>query len=415
MSEWKEYRLGDIVTILGGFAYKGEHIGHGEGLLLGMGCVSFKEKFLMSGARPYAGDCAERYYANPGDLVLATRQQSDNLPILGMPAIIPQELDGKKLIVGANLYRVSNNSDFSNKYLYWLLKSNAYVNHIASCKTGTTVSMITKSNVEDFVFKAPEKQERARIVSVLSSLDDKIDLLNRENATLEALAETLFRHYFIETPNPAWKEGKLGDYVIETIGGEWGTEVPEGESNMPVRCLRGADVADLNDGIATRTPLRYIKPSKFEKIKPNNGDIILEISGGTDTCSTGRVAYINDSVKHLFDYPIVFSNFCRLLRVKEEYMYFIYCYFRYLHKQGEFFNLENGSSGIHNLNYKAALYDDLGWPVPTDRKWVIEFGEKVKPYFDKINTNKKQSLSLSAQRDTLLPRLMSGEVKVTEL
>ena len=121
---------------------------------------------------------------------------------------------------------------------------------------------------------------------------------------------------------------------------------------------------------------------------------------------------VNENTASQIFYPIVFSNFCRLLRVKEEYTYFVYCYFRYLHKQGEFFNLENGSSGIHNLNYKAALYDDLGWPVPTDRKWVIEFGEKVKPYFDKINTNKKQIISLSAQCDTMLPRLMSGEVRV---
>lgn len=65
MGEWKEYKLGDIVSIASGFAYKGEHIGHGDKLLLGMGCVSFKEKFLISGARPYCGDCAERYLVNP--------------------------------------------------------------------------------------------------------------------------------------------------------------------------------------------------------------------------------------------------------------------------------------------------------------------------------------------------------------
>ena len=151
MTEWKEYKLGEIVSIASGFAYKGEHIGKGESLLLGMGCVSYKEKFLISGARPYAGDCAERYLANVGDIVLATRQQSDNLPILGMPAIIPEELKDKKLIVGANLYRVTNNSDFDNRYIYWLLKTPAYVKHIASCKTGTTVGMITKADIENLV------------------------------------------------------------------------------------------------------------------------------------------------------------------------------------------------------------------------------------------------------------------------
>jgi type I restriction enzyme S subunit len=384
MYNWKKYKLGEVVSIKYGKDHKNLNDGpypvYGSG-----GIMRYVDKYLYDKESiliPRKGSLNNIFYRDNAFWTVDTMFWSE----INTERVFPE-------------------------FLYYQLSLVDFEN----LNVGSAVPSLTIPIINDVDVSLPSLDEQKRIAGVLSSLDDKIDLLNRENATLEALAETLFRHYFIETPNPAWKEGKLGDYVIETIGGEWGTEVPEGESNMPVRCLRGADVADLNDGIATRTPLRYIKPSKFEKIKPNNGDIILEISGGTDTCSTGRVAYINDSVKHLFDYPIVFSNFCRLLRVKEEYMYFIYCYFRYLHKQGEFFNLENGSSGIHNLNYKAALYDDLGWPVPTDRKWVIEFGEKVKPYFDKINTNKKQSLSLSAQRDTLLPRLMSGEVKVTEL
>ncbi|MBQ7711263.1 MAG: restriction endonuclease subunit S [Bacteroidales bacterium] len=375
MSEWKEYRLGDIVTILGGFAYKGEHIGHGEGLLLGMGCVSFKEKFLMSGARPYAGDCAERYYANLGDLVLATRQQSDNLPILGMPAIIPQELDGKKLIVGANLYRVSNNSDFSNKYLYWLLKSNAYVNHIASCKTGTTVSMITKSNVEDFVFKAPEKQERARIVSVLSSLDDKIDLLNRENVTLEALAETLFRHYFIETPNPTWKEGKLGELINIGSG----------------KALKHSDF--VNDG-----PYPVLGANgeigRANEYLVNETDRVL-YTGRVGTL--GKVFRLERECAWLSDNTLVIKPKC----------HFNYVYF--LLKQANLQDLDVGST---QPLIRQSDVVDIDVIIPNDS--IIDVFEKeVSPLFEKIKSNQQQKQTLTAQRDALLPRLMSGEVKVT--
>lgn len=156
-------------------------IGYGENILLGMGCVSFKERFLQSSARTYAGDCADRYCANSGDIVLATRQQSDNLPILGRPAIIPDELSGKKIIIGANLYRVDNESDFSNEYICWLLKTPLYVNHIRSCQSGTAVRMITKANIEDFRFKAPGRKERDKISSFLKSLDDKIELNKRIN------------------------------------------------------------------------------------------------------------------------------------------------------------------------------------------------------------------------------------------
>ena len=381
MNNWKKYKLGEVVSI----KYGKDH------------------KNLNDGPYPvYGSGGIMRYvdnYLYDKESILIPRKGSLNNIFYR---------DNAFWTVDTMFWSEINTARVFPKFLYYQLSLVDFEN----LNVGSAVPSLTIPIINDVDVSLPSLEEQKRIAGVLSSLDDKIDLLNRENATLEALAETLFRHYFIENPDPTWKEGKLGDYIIETIGGEWGTETPEGESNMPVRCLRGADVADLNDGNATRTPLRYIKTSKYEKIKPNNGDIILEISGGTDTCSTGRVAYINDSVKQLFDYPIVFSNFCRLLRVKEEYTYFVYCYFRYLHKQGEFFNLENGSSGIHNLNYKAALYDDLGWPVPTDRKWVIEFGEKVKPYFDKINTNKKQIISLSAQCDTMLPRLMSGEVMV---
>jgi hypothetical protein len=120
MEEWKEFRLGDIISIAGGFAYKGDLIGKGQNYLLGMGCVSFNENFLDKGARQYDGDCPERYYATPGDIVLATRQQSDNMPILGMPAIIPSKYEGCKIIVGhLNTYIYDSfKKQLDNTYLY---------------------------------------------------------------------------------------------------------------------------------------------------------------------------------------------------------------------------------------------------------------------------------------------------------
>lgn len=405
MSEWKEYRLGELGTVITGKtpSSKNPEDWGNEMLFITPSDYHSYGKFATDSNRKLSSLGINRLKTKvlPPYSILVTCIGSDMGKVVmnKVPCISNQQINA---IIPFN----TTNGDF----LYYKIIS-IYETLRVYGGDGTAVPIVNKGDFEDIVVSMPPFEEQKRIAGVLGSLDDKIDLLNRENVTLEALAETLFRHYFIENPDPTWKEGKLGDYVIETIGGEWGKETPEGEYDMPVRCLRGADVADLNDGLAKRTPLRYIKRNKYDKIEPRNGDIILEISGGTDTCSTGRVAYINDDVKRLFDYPIVFSNFCRLLRVDECHSFFVYCFFRYLHKQGEFFNLENGSSGIHNLNYKAALYE-MDWSVPTDEKSVIEFNERVKPYFDKINANKKQILSLSAQRGTLLPRLMSGEVKV---
>jgi type I restriction enzyme S subunit len=266
----------------------------------------------------------------------------------------------------------------------------------------------------------PPLPEQHAIATILSSLDDKIDLLHRQNATLEAMAEAVFRQWFVVPINKIEVEGGLIDgfskctfekWINGTVGGEWGKETLEDEFTSAVNCIRGTDLANLNTGLPYRTPLRFVKPKKFESIEPKEGDIILEISGGTETQSTGRVCYINDDVKRLFDYPLVFSNFCRLLRVKKpEYSYFVYCYLQYLYNQDEFFNLENGSSGIKNLDYKALLFE-LEYPMPDDTL-AVAFHGRVVPFFKKINQNKSQIRTLTTLRDTLLPKLMSGEVRV---
>jgi type I restriction enzyme S subunit len=195
------------------------------------------------------------------------------------------------------------------------------------------------------------------------------------------------------------------------MGGEWGKEQPENDYQMQVQCIRGTDVADLEIGIAERTPTRFIQQKKFRNIEIKNGDLVMEISGGSDDQSTGRTVYINDDVKALFQHPLVFSNFCRLIRPKQvEYSFFLYSYIHHLYKQGDLFNLENGSSGIRNLNYKALLFE-LDFKLPK-KNHVEKYGKDVKSYFLKINKNKHQIHTLTRLRDALLPKLMSGEVRV---
>src|SRR5690606_27689824 len=152
---------------------------------------------------------------------------------------------------------------------------------------------------------------------------DKIELLHRQNTTLEKMAETLFRQWFVEEAKEEWEEGPFSKWIIETVGGEWGKESIEGEYNVAVNCIRGTDIADLNVGIPTKSPIRFVKEAKYKSIKPNEGDLIIEISGGTEKQSTGRICYINEQIKNLFNYPLVFSNFCRMIRVKKlEYSFF---------------------------------------------------------------------------------------------
>ena len=189
--EWETFKLEDLIEIKGGFSYKGKFIGEGDSLLLGMGCVSFSERFLQSGARKYSGECNANHLVKPGDLVIATRQQSENMPILGAPASIPNSLQGKKVIVGTNLYRVNNVSFFSNNLLFQLLRSSAYQNHIKANSKGTTVRMITKDAVELFEFQIPPKSLLEEYDREITALSEQIEHNNLENQTLTQLRDTL--------------------------------------------------------------------------------------------------------------------------------------------------------------------------------------------------------------------------------
>ncbi len=395
MSEWKEYKLGEIVSIASGFAYKGEYIGEGDSLLLGMGCVSYKEKFLLSGARPYAGDCSERYYAQAGDIVLATRQQSDNLPILGMPAIIPEELKDKKIIVGANLYRVTNNSDFDNKYIYWLLKTPAYVKHIASCKTGTTVGMITKADIENFFFTAPDRFGREQILETITSLDDKIDLLHRENATLEQMAETLFRQWFVVEAKEEWEEGKLGD-ILSVKGGTTPSTKEPNFWDGDIAWTSPRDVTTL-DGLYLFETEKKITQKGLEQISSGllpAGTLLM-----SSRAPVGVLAFA--------EIPLAINQgYIAILDDKGYSKEFVYLWLK-----TNMDVVHSYSNGSTFMEISKSAFKSIDIVIPPKEEVGI-FVEKIKPYFEKIRMNEIQIQTLIQTRDGLLPRLMSGEVKI---
>ena len=189
--DWKDGKLGDLIDIRSGYAYKGEYIGCGNSLLLGMGCVSYNVRFLNNGARLYAGDCPSGYLSNAGDIVVATRQQSDNMPILGAPAIIPHDLNDRNIIVGTNLYRVKNKSSLSNYCIYLLMRSDDYRNHIDACSKGSTVKMITKDSIESFPIMIPSDDYIAEHQDCFNIIDKKVINNNYQTHSLTKLRDTL--------------------------------------------------------------------------------------------------------------------------------------------------------------------------------------------------------------------------------
>ena len=405
MEEWKEYRLGDIISISGGFAYKGELIGSGDNYLLSMGCVSFSENFLDKGARQYAGESPDRFYAYPGDIVLATRQQSDNLPILGMPAIIPSKYEGHKMIVGANLYRVDiKDKSFNNRFLYWLLKTPSYVNHIRSCQSGTTVRMITKANIEDYIFYAPDKTTRDHISDFIWALDDKIEVNRKINENLEQQAQALFKSWFVDFEPfkdgefveselgmipKGWRVGTLSEIADITMGtspvGTSYNVTGDGEVFYQGRAEFGFRFPHRN--MYTTEPKRFAEiDSVLLSVRAPVGDINV----AEERCCIGRGLSSIKSNKGMNSYILYLMKSLKSV-----------------------FDQFNGEGTVFGSINKKAL-EQLSIIIPREEN-ISKFDKISYPIDKQIKNLDQESRRLAERRDTLLPKLMSGELKVNEI
>jgi type I restriction enzyme, S subunit len=337
------------------------------------------------------------------------------------------------------------------KFIYYWLQNFPFEKYNA----GTGVPTLNRNHIHQAeVIVTNNIEEQRAIAAVLSSFDDKIELLREQNKTLEATAQAIFKEWFVDfnfpfdfaqgTDRPlaersrsqkesfkpyktsggkmvdselgkipeGWRVGKLEGFIKELISGEWGKDQPEEGYNSRVICLRGTDLPDLKYSNASRAPYRYIKEDKLELVEIKHNDLIVEISGGTIGQSTGRVAYFIEEIAKRNQVNYVASNFCKVLRLKDENLLpFIYFYWEYLYKTGLFFNFENGTTGIQNLNLKSFLKYELVFP---EEKLIEVFCNLGKNILISIQNNNSQIQSLAILRDTLLPKLMKSGVRIKE-
>lgn len=410
--EWKEVRLGDIVSIKSGLAYKGAFIGKGENILLGMGCVSFKDKFLFSGARPYEADCEDKYCVEPGDIVLATRQQSDNLPILAMPAIIPASLKAKKIIYGTNLYKVENHSEVTNDFLFWQLKTPDYIDYISSVKTGSVVRMVTKKNVEDYVFRCPPKEVRDRISKLLWGLDRKIELNNKINADLEEMAQAIFKNWFVDFEPfkdgkfvdselgmipEGWKVGTIGDIVEFQNGFTFSSKdfSENGEYKIiTIKSVQDGCLVTEGSSKVTEYPTKMPAYCKLQ-----SGDILLSLTG-----NVGRCCLVTET-------NLLLNQRVAKIKAKECYdNSFSYALFRLKETKELLISISRGTAQA-NLSPVEASKLPMVIPSEDARKSFSMISDSI---MNKIISIHIENSRISLLRDTLLPRLMSGELEVPE-
>ena len=208
----------------------------------------------------------------------------------------------------------------------------------------------------------------------------------------------------------------LGEIFDLNFGGDLGKETLNGNYTQKVYCVRGADIPDVKFGNIIKMPMRFILPKNLISKQLKHNDLVVEISGGSLTQSTGRILDISKEFLNRFDIPLICSNFCKVIRSKNIYNnIFIYYYWQYMYDKKVFFSYENGTTGIKNLDLASITKKEKIVIPPTTLKQYINFNIFCEKKNKIIFNNALQNQRLAELRDTLLPRLMSGELDVSAL
>lgn len=239
------------------------------------------------------------------------------------------------------------------------------------------------------------------------------------NNNLEQQAQAIFKSWFVDfepfggTMPKDWKNGNFAEIIEHTISGDWGKDFLTGNNTQKVYCIRGADIPEVRIGNKGKMPYRYILPKNYFNKKLTDGDLVIEISGGSPTQSTGRIAAITNYLLERYDEGMVCTNFCKAIKPKNKYSMFIYYYWLYLYRKNVFFSYENGTTGIKNLDISGFIETEP--IVIPNADILIKFDEICKNFEKIIFSNGYENEQLAQLRDTLLPKLMSGEIDVSKV
>lgn len=408
MVEWTECSLEEIGEIIGGATpstKREDYYGGSIPWITPKDLSSFEGRFISRGERNITDEgfrsCSTKML--PKGAVLFTSRAP-----IGYVAIASQSV-----CTNQGFKSVVTNERADPLFVYYLLKHNReYIERLGS---GTTFKEVSGKVMQSVKVRVPQDVHyQKKIASILDSLDSQIETNKQINDNLQQQVQALFKKWFIDNPDAAlWQEGTFSDLIEKTISGDWGKDKPSGNNTEMVYCIRGADIPEVRASNKGKMPIRYILPKNFASKQLVNGDIVVEISGGSPTQSTGRAAAISSSLLARYDKGMVCTNFCKALKPITGYSMYVYHYWQFLYDRGVFFSYENGTTGIKNLDISGFIETEPILIAPAEL--VKKFDTFCQSVFSKVYANGLESEQLALVRDTLLPKLMSGEIDVSEV
>lgn len=392
MSEWKTYKLGDLI----------ECIIDNRGKSAPISISNYQPIIEINalGQREVNYDVIRKYVSKEtydtwfraghpkiGDILFST------VGTIGLTSLMTQDLG----CIAQNIIALRvNDKLLNNLYLYYFLNNKTTKINLNNLNIGGVQPSIKLPHLLNMPISLPPLAEQKRIADILSAIDDKIELNRRINTNLEQQAQALYKSWFVDNKKDDWEEGVASDYFNITIG----KTPPRKETKWFSTSNKDHVWISISDmgkhGMYLGQSSEYLTQSAIEKfnivIVPDKTVLLsFKLTIGRVVISDGNVT-TNEAIAHFN------TNDQNLL----EYTYLSL-------KNYEFSALGSTSSIATAVNSKTIK--SMRWIMP-NHNLIKQFHEKVGPLFNMIRQNEKEINNLSTLRDTLLPKLMSGEIKV---
>lgn len=404
--EWKEVRLGDVCNIITGFPFPGKkyskegiRVVRGDNVTIGnLRWDTEKDKRWNE---PF--DKTEYYSLQANDIVIGM----DGSRVGKNKARIKEE--DLPLLLAQRVACVRHNELAEQDYLYYNIFSKKFIDYVNSIHTGSAIPHISQKQIEDYKILLPNLETQRRIATILSSLDRKIELNNKINADLEEMAQAIFKNWFVDFEPfkddkfvdselgmipEGWKVGRLTDVIKLMPGGTPKTSEPLYWDNGTIPFFSPKDV----NGVYCFATEKHITEAGLNKCSSNlyPKDTIFITCRGT----VGKVCLV------ACDMAMNQSNYA--IKAIDGYSQY-YVFFLVKSVVERLIKKSNGAvfSAITSKDFDEEIL------IPS-QKAVEDFTNVIDGFFRRIFTIGTENSRLSLLRDTLLPRLMSGELEVPE-
>ena len=389
MSEWKEYKLGDVIETNRNSI--GSNYPHSNILYLDTGSITCNRiESLQEFEIKNAPSRAKRLVETDDIIYSSVRPNQLHYGLIKNPQ--------NNLVVSTGFVTITCKKERINPmFLFYNLtqtQTTEFLHSIADASTSAYPSL-KPSDIESFDILLPPLTEQKSIAETLSSLDNKIDLLHRQNKTLEQLSETLFRQWFIEEAEDSWEIGTINSLIEIQSGFAFKSNdfVEQGKYKL-------VTIKNVQDGYLDLSSTNFINeiPNRMpEYCLLQQGNILISLTGNVGRCCliTEENLFLNQRVAKL------------KARNNRDWV-FTYIMFRQTTMRRM---LEELSKGTAQANLSPIETGKMEIQIPPN-ELLQKYSVEVTPLLEKVLKNKNQIKTLTQLRDTLLPKLMSGEVRV---